>query len=213
MKFIPNKIKIILRKTFLYTAYWNFPYYKAFVIWKLSGCPIPPPSIVKQYIVKKFCKKFKIRIFIETGTFKGQMVSAVMNDFDRIYSIELSKELFEDCKQKFIDESHVKIIHGDSGKMLMEILAEIDKPCLFWLDGHYSEFNTAKGDLETPILLELSSIFNHPMAKKHVILIDDAHCFTGDHDYPTTERIKQLASEAEYKIFEIFADIIRIYNS
>lgn len=178
----------------------------------MSGEPIPPPNLVKQYIVKKFGRESHNRIFIETGTYKGQMVSAVANDFDQIYSIELGQELFEVCKKKFSNEPHIKIVQGDSGIVLKEILSKVDKPCLFWLDGHYSQFITAKGELETPILAELSTILKHPLASKHVILIDDARCFIGEHDYPTIEKIKQIAKDGGFNKTEISADIIRIYN-
>jgi hypothetical protein len=212
MEFIPQGMRKSLRGTFIWTAYWNFPYYKAYAVWNLSGRPIPPPSLVKQYIVKSFGKKYHKKILDETGTFKGQMISAVANDFEQIYSIELSVELFENCRRKFSKEPHIRLFQGDSGKVLNTVLMGIDKPCLFWLDGHYSQFDTAKGELETPILSELSIIFAHPLASKHVILIDDARCFIGENDYPTIPKIREIAQDAGFKKIYVSGDIIRIHN-
>ncbi len=43
------------------------------------------------------------------------MVEAMKNDFDQIYSIELSKELYEEAKWRFKDEKQIELIHGNSG--------------------------------------------------------------------------------------------------
>mgnify|MGYP001369983704 CR=1 FL=1 len=43
--------------------------------------------------------------------------------------------------------------------MLKNIIKNIDKPALFWLDGHYSGGVTGMGDNETPILEELEQIY------------------------------------------------------
>ena len=119
------------------------------------------------------------------------MVFAVKNIFNKIYSIELSTELYERTKHKFARYNHISIYQGDSSKVLPEILSQIEEPCLFWLDGHYSEGITATGEKETPILEELNHIFNHPI-EDHVILIDDASYFTGHDDYPGLEELKTL---------------------
>ena len=52
------------------------------------------------------------------------------------------------------------IVQGDSGKVLSEILLEINEPAIFWLDGHYTAGITARGVKECPIFEELDCIFN-----------------------------------------------------
>ena len=54
------------------------------------------------------------------------------------------------------------MIQGDSGIELMNLAARIDQPSLFWLDGHYSAEETAKGDKETPVIEELQHILDGP---------------------------------------------------
>ena len=158
-----------------------------------------------------YAKRFSINIFIETGTYLGSTVEAVKNKFEEIYSIELNKGLYLKAKQKFIKYKHINIILGDSSKKLPKILSNINSPCLFWLDAHYSGGNTSKTDVQTPITKELQCILNHPN-KNHVILIDDSHEFTGKNDYPTVTELKELINQYEEKILIVKEDIMRIYN-
>jgi hypothetical protein len=146
--------------------------------WLNAGKPLPPPHIVKQEILKYYAEKFKPHILIETGTFMGEMIDACAKLFDQIYSVELSTELSLEAAKRFAEQSHISIIQGDSVEILPEILLNINEPCLFWLDGHYSGGFTAKGNKETPILQEVISILNHHI-DRHIILIDDARCFNG----------------------------------
>lgn len=184
---------------------------KGYEKWVESGKPIPPPHVVKQMTVKEFARRYEINAFIETGTYLGDMVGAVKNSFQRVYSIELSFELCRKAERKFAKYSHVTIVEGDSSKVLPQLLNGVEERCLFWLDGHYSEGITARGDKETPILEELRAIVDHPI-KDHVILIDDARCFTGMNEYPTIEAIRALIlSRYPDYVFRVENDIIRAH--
>jgi hypothetical protein len=180
--------------------------------WLKAGQPIPPPHTLKQMTVKQFARGHGIRIFVETGTYLGDMIQAIKNSFQTIYSIELSSDLYERAKEKFRNQKHVNIVEGDSSELLGHILDNVNEPCLLWLDGHYSEGITAKGKKETPILEELKAILNHPV-KNHVILVDDARCFTGENEYPTIETLRELilSSYPDY-VFRVEHDIIRAYQ-
>ncbi len=181
--------------------------------WIKAGKPVPPPHLVKQDAVKEFARKFKTRVFVESGTYMGDMIYAVRDIFDAIYSIELDEELYQTARKRFTKQRNVVILQGDSGEVLGEILATIKQPCLFWLDGHYSGGITAKGSLETPIQKELLSISRHSLRRSHVILIDDARCFTGEGDYPSIQFLQDWAIDKGFDDFEIQDDIVRIYNS
>ncbi len=147
--------------------------------WEKRGKPVPPPHIVKQRALKSFAERFGLKILVETGTYYGDMVEAMKIYFDKIYSIELSKELHQQARARFGGESKIELIQGDSGIELANVIERIDQPALFWLDGHYSGGVTAKGDKETPIYEELTHIFN-AQDRRHVIIIDDARCFGDD---------------------------------
>jgi len=177
--------------------------------WNKNGCPVPPPHIVKQMTITEYKDKYGYEVLVETGTYMGDMVEAQKKRFQKIFSIELGVDLFNNATRRFKNDKNVTIVQGDSGKVLSKILLEINKPAIFWLDGHYSAGITAKGEKECPIFEELDAIFN---SKKfnHILLIDDARCFIGEGDYPTipqlTEYIKR--KNEKYQV-EVKNDIIR----
>jgi hypothetical protein len=93
------------------------------------------------------------------------------------------------------------------------VIAGLNEPALFWLDGHYSGGVTEKADIETPIMKELEYIFTHPV-KNHLILIDDARLFIGKRDYPTLEVVRDLtAKHMKDFSFTVQDDILIIINN
>ena len=178
--------------------------------WQRRGRPIPPPHLVKQQTLREYGARFGLRVLVETGTYRGDMVEALRNDFDRIYSIELSVTLHEQACRRFRGYRHISLIQGDSGKELSALMARIGVPTLFWLDGHYSAGVTARGAHETPVLQELSHILS-ARSTGHVIVIDDARCFGTDPAYPELGDLRRLVqsfgSDARFRIEN---DAIRI---
>ncbi len=165
----------------------------------------------KQSILNYYRRRFGMETLIETGTYEGDMVFAMRNRFEKIYSIELGNELATRAKQRFSTHQHIKILQGDSSVVLPKILTDINTRALFWLDGHYSGGITAKGSSHTPIISELDAILSRDV-KGDVILIDDARCFNGEKDYPTLESIKKFINEKNNTLSIIIkSDIIRIY--
>jgi hypothetical protein len=165
----------------------------------------------KENVINEYRKGFSVHTFVETGTYRGQMVSAVKGVFSHIYSIELGEELCRAAQEQFKKDRHVSIHCGDSAEVLPTILTELTEPTLFWLDAHYSYGDTAKAEIETPIEKELQSILNHAIPG-HVILVDDARCFDGSHDYPTLGEVESLVHEAKNSYtFFVENDIIRIF--
>ena len=113
------------------------------------------------------------------------------DDFDHIYSIELSEELWANATTRFASNPSVEIVHGDSGVELAGLVPSLATPALFWLDGHYSAGVTARGPRDTPVMDELEHIFStNELA--HVALIDDAREFGRDPAYPTVEDVRQV---------------------
>lgn len=181
---------------------------------------IVPPYSEKRRIILEYKKKYGLEVLIETGTFLGDTVNEFKKDFHKVVSFELSADLAAKAKERFREDANVTIVEGDSGLLLKEYLKDINQPCLFWLDGHYSsEFflgetfiATAKGEKNTPIVKELDAVFSHPV-KGHVVLIDDARCFNGKDDYPTIAELKsQIGSKGKDLRLTVKRDIIRIVN-
>jgi hypothetical protein len=177
--------------------------------WKKTGKPVPPPHYIKQLIIKKYQKMFNVDIFVETGTYMGDMVCAMKNKFKKIYSIELSHDLRERAVRKFKNQKHITILWGDSGKVLCDIIPEIKERAIFWLDGHYSAGITAKGEKNCPIFEELTAIFSSSI--NHILLIDDARCFDGSDDYPTIKALSEfILLHRDKSEIEIDDDVIRV---
>jgi hypothetical protein len=179
--------------------------------WERSDRRQPPPPLVKQRIVRAYGEAFALRTLVETGTYRGDMVNACRHSFDRITTIELDDVLHAEARRRFRRYAHITPIHGDSGKLIGDVLQTATSPVLFWLDGHYCGEITAKGPADTPITAELRVILSHPVSG-HVVLIDDAHCFTGMNDYPTLEQLSQLvrALRPEW-VLTVRNDIIRLH--
>src|SRR5256885_14486168 len=150
---------------------------------------VPPPHVVKQRVLREYAERYQLKVFVETGTYRGDMVEAMKPLFDKIYSIELGDELFAKAKRRFERDTHIELIHGDSGKELGRILVRLQQPALFWLDGHYSAGDTARGEKDTPLYEELAQILRAP-ALGHVIVIDDARCFGSEPAYPTLPALR-----------------------
>jgi FkbM family methyltransferase len=179
-------------------------------VWRRAGSPVPPPSVYKQMVVGAYGRRYRLKTLVETGTYYGDMVEAQRRRFGRIISIELSRDLHRLAVDRFANARNVAVLEGDSGELLRHVLADRQEPCLFWLDGHYSEGVTARGDLETPILKELDAILSHD--RRDVVLVDDARCF-GQGDYPSIEGIAEMVADRrpEWSV-SVADDVIRIHG-
>ena len=191
-------------------CYLNYKYTKQLNVWKSKGCPLPPPHIVKQLVIKSYQKTYNVDTLIETGTYLGDMVYAQRKIFKKIYSIELSKQLQERAVKRFKKYSNIEILQGDSGEVLNSIIKNLNNKSIFWLDGHYSGGFTAKGSMDCPIIEELNTIFKSKY--EHIILIDDAREFNGENDYPSIKELESLILNSGFpnSSLTIQDDIIRI---
>ena len=186
---------------------------KKVFLWEVAGKPIPPPHIVKQKSLIEYAAKFKVHTLVETGTFMGEMIDAVLNIFSNIISIEVDPALARRAEEKLSSHPHVQIILGDSAEILPSLTNQIKEPCLFWLDAHYSGGVTGMSDMETPIVRELSVLLEHGQPD-HVILIDDAREFTGKNNYPALEKVSKLVkSRRPDWIMQVKDDVIRIHQA
>lgn len=180
------------------------------ILWLTGKQSDRPSQRLKQRIIKDYARRNDLDIFIETGTYMGDTLAAVANSFKKVHSIELSEDLYTKAVKRFANNESVAIHYGDSLDVLPNILSGLEEPALFWLDGHYSGNITVRGKYETPVRFELEAILQHPV-KNHVVLIDDARCFDGSHDYPTMEELKSLVSRFRPgSEFAVASDIIRI---
>ncbi len=159
--------------------------------WERSGRPAPPPDFFKQQVLVDIARRYRLTVLVETGTSRGDMIAAVLDEFERIYSIELGVDLYEKARKRFRGKANVRLLCGDSGILVGEVMPLLDRPALFWLDGHYSGGKTALGEQETPVLQELEHILEAPDIG-HVLIIDDARFFGRASSYPTLETVRSV---------------------
>lgn len=142
-------------------------------------------------------ERFPNKYFVETGTLDGQGIRfALRAGFPFIHSIEIDHLYVVNARQTFDNCKNVHIWEGDSGKILWNVIKDINEPITFWLDGHNGFPDPNSTQKNTPLMEELEQIKWHPI-KSHTIIIDDMHCCnTLLFDYLSKEDIIK-------KIFEI----------
>jgi hypothetical protein len=114
--------------------------------------------------------------FIETGTYMGETILRFVDDFEKVFTIELSYELYNEFNKKEYNRDKLKSILGDSSIMIGEVIDELLGNSIFFLDGHYSSCNTARGDKDVPLNEELK-IINDNFKYESLIIIDDLRLF------------------------------------
>lgn len=172
--------------------------------------------------LQRLAQSFDAKVFVETGTYLGDTTFIAAEYFADVRTIELDKKLYELASAKFAKNQKVRVYQGDSTTMLPEIVSSIKGTAVFWLDGHFSCGNTAKGALNTPILAELATVAQYK--DDAIILIDDVRYFqnspqskkegTNASDYPDlTEIIGVLEGmKRDYK-YLVIGDVLLAYPS
>ena len=153
--------------------------------WLRKGRPIPPPAAIKARNILVLADLFDIDTLVETGTYRGDMVAATLNRFERIYSIEIAPNLAKAARARFRHvNGKVHVLEGDSGKLLPQLIPDIPDRVIFWLDGHYSGEGTGKGETDTPVVTEIEAIAALRGNHGDVVIVDDARLFGRAPAYP-----------------------------
>ncbi|MGH7266101.1 MAG: glycosyltransferase [Candidatus Rokuibacteriota bacterium] len=120
-----------------------------------------------------------LRVFVETGTHRGDGVETARRHFDAVYSIERSEIHHARAAARFADDRRVHVIRGDSPAALAALVPALpDAPTLFWLDAHWSPTDPdERGRGECPLLAELAAI--ERLGDTSAVAIDDARLFLG----------------------------------
>jgi hypothetical protein len=133
------------------------------------------PSIDIKFLLSLHDDFKKYTTFIETGTLNGDTIFSVEPYFDLLYTIELSKKYFQSTSSKY-KGNKIHFIEGDSSTVFKSLLPSINTNAIFFLDGHWSSGDTAKGDTDCPLIEEIQSI-NDLYKNQAIIIIDDARLF------------------------------------
>mgnify|MGYP003382659943 CR=1 FL=1 len=111
------------------------------------------------------------RVFVETGTYRGDLVLDIRDYFAAIHTIELSPKWFAYSAERLRGVPHVTCHLGDSASLLEELAEVVAEPAVFYLDAHFAGGDTAYGVDEVPLLRELTAL--NGRIWKDIIVIDD----------------------------------------
>lgn len=133
------------------------------------------PSINEKFLLSLQDDYTRYKCFIETGTLNGDTTFAMEPLFEKIYTIELSPLYYTGTKQRYTGKK-INFLLGDSSIVLKDLLPSIAEDTIFFLDGHWSSGNTAKGEKDCPLFEEITHITN---LFKHsaILIIDDYRLF------------------------------------
>lgn len=111
--------------------------------------------------------------FVETGSFFGDSISwALDNQFKKIYSVDIDRNCYNICKDRFANDLAVSLFCDTSVNFLKNL--KVSEDVLFWLDAHiHSHDSKLVGNSENykfPILEELSLLKNY---KSSIMVLDD----------------------------------------
>ncbi|MDQ8205603.1 hypothetical protein [Pelagicoccus sp. SDUM812003] len=204
-----SPLRSLAKKTGTFYLILKFCQKKKLHNWLKNGTTGPAPQITKLNIIKHYVKTQDPEVFVETGTYRGDTVEYIAKTGKRCITIELSKHYYTEAKKNLSKYKNIQVLQGNSGKLLKEVIERENKRIVFWLDGHSSGGKTAQPEVDTPIIEELITIFNHPI-NQHTILIDDARLFNGENGYPTLKRLLEIVEENGNYDTLIASDIIRL---
>jgi len=173
-------------------------------LWRLlSFRPSHPHSWSKFRQIKSVARLTKSKNFIETGTYLGNTSYRCRRLFDRVYTIELDSLLYERAREYLAPFKNIECILGDC---LVELPKVMSRPevadVLIFLDGHFSQGDTSRGDLDEPACEAILSLGEH-VGKISAVIIDDFRTFNGRHGVPTKSALLRACEEAFGDSFEI----------
>ncbi len=163
-----------------------FPYYfRRTFIWNETN--------YKYSLINKVRSHYKIKNFVETGTYMGDTSLALSSYFENIFTVELNKKLYERSLKRLKKCDNVFCYNLSSEIFLKKIISKIKNQSIFFLDAHYSGPGTSKGSSTFSCLKELKEI-NKSKIKNHIIIIDDISDFSS---FENNEKLSKIISALE----------------
>jgi hypothetical protein len=117
----------------------------------------------------------KYNCFIETGTYLGSTIFSLEPYFNKLYTIEFSEKYYINTKNKY-NGNKIDFILGDSSIVFETLLPNITDKCIFFLDGHWSGYDTGRSNKDCPLNEEITHI-NNLFTNDAIIVIDDFRLF------------------------------------
>jgi hypothetical protein len=155
----------------------------------------PPAPRTKRRQLLGLFREGRHDVIVESGTYLGGTVAFFVPHASRIVSVEIDPALHARAQQRFSADPNVDLRLGDALEVVPSVIAELDRPCLLWLDGHFSGGITGRGDVDEPaaeILRRLGTI----APPGTTIVVDDLRSFGRDPDAPSLDELLSSARAA-----------------
>ena len=159
--------------------------------------------------------QFALKVFVETGTFRGETAEWASLEFEKVYSVEANLQIYDSTRAKLGGIPNLTLAHGESPTFLHALLGELVAPMVVWLDAHWcASAETFGQENECPLLAELDALSESKC--ENFVLIDDARLFLAPppapHDYtkwPSLEEVMQSTFVARRRPhFVVVDDVI-----
>ena len=173
----------------------QFETYRIIKKWGKTNFLEHSPQMIKEFVFERY--GIDNAPWVETGTFQGKTTNFLRERYPHVYTIEPEIKLYKGALKRFIGKN-VTLYNDVSENVFPNLLKKLSGDVNFWLDGHYSEGITFKGDKDCPVEDELNIIeANLNNFNKITILIDDVRCFLpANSDYPDYPSIDYLVDWA-----------------
>lgn len=151
--------------------------------------------------------RFGVQSFVETGLLHGNTALWAEHQFEYIVSVEKCEGYCENFNSEY-PESKVRVVNGDSGIILNEVLDDIQIPAIIWLDAHFGNdlhYQLEEDESPCPVLGEIEAL--NGKDSDFYILIDDAMLFTGEDGWPELNEVKRSLDNGE-RYIAIIDDVI-----
>ncbi len=166
----------------------------------------PPKELMLQ-----LRDRYKLRDFIETGTFYGNTAVWAASNFDNVITVECSKAIYDRTKTRLDSMQNVNFIFGDSRSVLKEFVPKLKRPSMFWLDGHWSCGQTYGENDECPLIEEIGEI--NKSTHTHFLFIDDARLFTSPppmphhiEQWPSIDKVIEAVKSSTHKYYVVLIE-------
>ena len=173
----------------------HFEIYRTIKKWGKRNFLEHSPQLIKEIVFEKY--GVVNAPWIESGTFLGKTTNFLRERYPHVHSIEPEIKLYNAALKRFHGKN-VTLYNDVSENIFPKLLKDLVGDVNFWLDGHYSEGITFKGEKNCPVVDELNAIeVNLNNFNQITILIDDVRCFlpvNSEHpDYPSIDYLVDWA--------------------
>lgn len=168
-----------------------------------------PHGLSKFRNIKSLARRTGARVFVEAGTYRGVTTARCARLFDRVFTVELDRQLAADAAVYLRRWPNIELFQGDALTVVPSILSRGDvEDVLIFLDGHFSGGVTALGEMSEPAVEELR-LLGAFRSKIRGIIIDDFRGFGVYEDWPAKSSLFRVLEE-QFPGFDVMVHLDQV---